>query len=184
MNIIKTSLEGVVIVEPDVFQDKRGFFMETWHQTRYKNSAIDRAFVQDNISFSVRGTLRGLHFQITHPQAKLVQAISGEIFDVAVDIRGGSDTFGKWAGVILSGENRRQFFIPEGFAHGFCVLSETAHLFYKCSDFYKPKDEGGILWSDPRIGIDWPVDEPIVSDRDMAFPRRSEGFPDRSPGLP
>ena len=158
--------------------------METWHRIRYGNASVDRVFVQDNLSFSVRGTLRGLHFQISHPQAKLVQAITGEIFDVAVDMRGGSETFGKWTGVILSGENRRQFFIPEGFAHGFCVLSETAHMFYKCSDFYKPKDEGGVLWSDPRIGIDWPIADPIVSERDRALPRLSEYSPIQLPVLP
>lgn len=181
MNIIKTSLEGAVIIEPDVFEDKRGFFMETWHQARYRDSSIDCAFVQDNLSFSVRGTLRGLHFQVRRPQAKLVQTITGEIFDVAVDIRRESPTFGKWAGVILSGENRRQFFIPEGFAHGFCVLSETARLFYKCSDFYNPGDEGGILWSDPQIGIEWPVDGPIISDRDSVLPCLAECSPDRLP---
>ncbi len=169
MKIIKTLLEGVFIIEPKVFRDSRGFFMETYNQNRYRESGIHRIFVQDNLSCSVKGTLRGLHFQVKHPQAKLVQVITGEIFDVAVDIRPDSPTFGKWAGVYLSDQNRRQLFIPEGFAHGFCVLSETAHFLYKCSDFYAPEDEGGIIWSDPEIGINWPVNNPIISDKDKEY---------------
>jgi dTDP-4-dehydrorhamnose 3,5-epimerase len=179
MNIITTSIPGVLIIEPKVFRDSRGFFMETYHQNRYRESEINRSFVQDNLSFSVKGTLRGLHFQVKRPQAKLVQVISGEIFDVAVDIRPSSPTFGKWIGVYLSDQNSRQVFIPEGFAHGFCVLSETAHFLYKCSDFYAPEDEGGILWSDPEIGIDWPVAAPIISDKDKRYPRLSELLPDQ-----
>ncbi|MEE4358046.1 MAG: dTDP-4-dehydrorhamnose 3,5-epimerase [Desulfococcaceae bacterium] len=183
MNIIPTSLEGVLIIEPKVFRDQRGFFTETFQEKRYKEAGISRRFVQDNLSYSVRGTLRGLHYQIRRPQAKLVQALSGEIFDVAVDIRPASPAFGKWVGVILSADNHRQLFIPEGFAHGFCVLSETAHFLYKCSDFYAPGDEGGILWSDPQIGIEWPVENPIISEKDRSFPCLSECGPDRLPYL-
>lgn len=176
MIIKTTSLEGVLIIEPDIFRDNRGFFLETFNQNRYAEYGIARTFVQDNLSFSVKGTLRGLHFQNQHPQAKLVQAITGEVFDVAVDIRPGSDTFGRWEGIHLSDQNKRQLFIPEGFAHGFCVLSETAHFLYKCTDFYTPEDEGGIIWSDPDIAIDWPIQNPIVSDKDKQFPRLSELF--------
>lgn len=170
MKILPTEIEGALIIEPKVFGDSRGFFMETHHRDRYRDAGIQREFVQDNLSFSVRGTLRGLHFQVRRPQAKLVMALTGEVFDVAVDIRPGSPTFGKWAGVHLSGENHRQFYVPEGFAHGFCVLSETAHFLYKCSDFYAPEDEGGILWSDPEIGIEWPVKDPIISEKDKSLP--------------
>ncbi|MDL1980490.1 MAG: dTDP-4-dehydrorhamnose 3,5-epimerase [Deltaproteobacteria bacterium] len=177
MNIITTSLEGVLIIEPRVFKDNRGFFMETYNQNKYQKAGINRRFVQDNLSYSVCGTLRGLHFQIKHPQAKLVQVITGEIFDVAVDIRKGSPTFGNWTGVVLSAQNKRQMFIPEGFAHGFCVLSETAHFSYKCSDFYAPDDEGGIIWSDPDIGIKWPVKEPVISEKDKHYSRLCELLP-------
>ena len=173
MNIITTALEGVIIIEPEIFTDNRGFFMETYNQDRYKKS-INRVFVQDNLSYSVKGILRGLHFQIKRPQAKLVQVVTGEIFDVAVDIRSGSSTFGKWTGVYLSGKNKRQMFIPEVFAHGFCVISEAAHFLYKCSDFYFQHDEGGIIWSDPDIGIDWPVKDPIISEKDKQLPRLSD----------
>lgn len=169
MNVITTDLPGVLVLEPRVFKDKRGFFMETFSRNRYVRAGVDVDFVQDNVSFSVKNTLRGLHFQIAKPQAKLVQCISGKIFDVAVDVRQGSPTFGKWMGVILSDENHRQFYIPRGYAHGFCVLSDTALFMYKCSDFYFPEDEGGVLWRDPEIGIDWPVQDPIVSDKDAAF---------------
>lgn len=171
MNIIPTSLEGLLIIEPDVFRDTRGYFLETYHQGRYQSAGLVATFVQDNLSFSKKGTLRGLHFQITHPQAKLVQTITGKIFDVAVDIRPESPTFGNWSGAVLSEENKRQLFIPRGFAHGFCVLSQNAHVAYKCSDYYSPADEGGILWSDPAIGIDWPVKDPILSDKDQQYPR-------------
>jgi dTDP-4-dehydrorhamnose 3,5-epimerase len=181
MNIIATSLEGVLIIEPRVFKDNRGFFLETYNQNKYQKSGINRLFVQDNLSYSIHGTLRGLHFQIKHPQAKLVQAIKGEIFDVAVDIRKDSPTFGKWTGTVLSDQNKRQMFIPEGFAHGFCVLSETAHFSYKCSDFYAPDDEGGIIWSDPDIGIKWPVKDPIISKKDKNYPRLCELLPKQLP---
>jgi len=170
MDIIPASIEDVLIIKPRVFRDQRGFFMETYQQDRYRDIGIHKSFVQDNLSFSVKGTLRGLHFQIKHPQAKLVQVISGEIFDVAVDIRPGSPTYGKWTGIYLSEQTLTQVFVPEGFAHGFCVLSETAHFLYKCSDFYAPDDEGGILWSDPDIAIDWPIKDPVVSDKDRRHP--------------
>ncbi len=183
MNIITTSLEGVLIIEPGVFEDNRGFFMETYNQNKYQKSGINRLFIQDNLSYSVRSTLRGLHFQIKHPQAKLVQVIKGEIFDVAVDIRKGSPTFGKWTGVVLSAQNKRQMFIPEDFAHGFCVISETAYLLYKCSDFYAPDDEGGIIWSDPDISIEWPVKDPIISEKDKHYPRLCELLPEQLPIL-
>ena len=174
MNITTTSLEGVLIIEPRVFKDSRGFFMETYNENRYTGAGVDIAFVQDNLSHSVRGTVRGLHFQIRRPQDKLIQVITGEIFDVAVDIRPGSETFGQWEGVYLSDQNNHQLFIPKGFAHGFCVLSEFALFAYKCSEFYAPDDEGGILWSDPDIGIDWPVENPIISEKDKYFPCLSD----------
>ena len=169
MKVISTSLKGVLLIEPSVFEDKRGFFMETYQQKKYTGSGIESNFIQDNLSFSVRGTLRGLHYQLPHAQAKLVQVIKGEIFDVTVDIRRDSPTFAKWIGVNLSGENRRQLYIPEGFAHGFCVLSETAIFTYKCSDFYSPDSERGILWSDPDIGVDWPVENPVLSEKDRKY---------------
>lgn len=171
MNIITTPIEGILIIEPKLFKDKRGFFMETYNQIRYRASGIDRTFVQDNLSYSQKNTIRGLHFQIKHPQAKLIQVLSGEIFDVAVDLRFGSATFGKWTGIHLSDDNRRQVFIPEGFAHGFCVLSDFALFYYKCSDVYMPDDEGGIIWSDPDIGIEWPVEHPIISEKDKQYQR-------------
>jgi len=181
MNIIPGKIPGLLIVAPDVYGDNRGFFTETWHQRRYAESGIDRVFVQDNLSRSVKGTLRGLHFQIRHPQAKLVQAITGELFDVAVDLRHDSPTFGKWEGVLLSDKNMRQLYIPEGFAHGFCVLSDTALFSYKCTDFYAPGDEGGLLWSDPDIGIEWPVEAPILSDKDRTYPRLKDLGRDQLP---
>ena len=174
MKIIPASLEGLLIIEPDLYEDHRGFFFETYQRKKYQDLGIAQEFVQDNLSFSRKGVIRGLHFQIAHPQAKLVQALAGEVFDVAVDIRPSSPTFGKWAGVILSETNRRQFLIPEGFAHGFAVLSDTALFSYKCSDYYKAKDEGGVLFSDPAIGIEWPVQTPILSDKDLAYPLLQE----------
>ena len=174
MKIKPTAFEGLFIIEPNVFEDERGYFLETHHQNRFREAGVYRDFVQDNLSFSKYGVLRGLHFQIGRPQAKLVQAISGKIYDVAVDIRPTSNTFGKWSGITLSAENRRQLFIAEGFAHGFCVISENAHVAYKCSEYYAPNDEGGILWSDPDIGIEWPVKNPILSVKDQKFPRLSD----------
>ncbi len=170
MNVLTTSLEGVLIIEPNVFRDKRGIFMETYHKKRYRAKGIKTDFVQDNYSYSVRGTLRGLHYQFPNTQAKLVQAIQGEVFDVAVDIRRGSPNFGKWISVLLSDENKRQLFIPKGFAHGFSVLSDTAMFLYYCSDYYAPDSERGILWSDPELKIDWPVENPLLSEKDSKFP--------------
>jgi dTDP-4-dehydrorhamnose 3,5-epimerase len=171
MQMIKTSLPGVLIIEPEVFQDSRGFFMETYHQERYKEIGIDDVFVQDNFSHSNQNVLRGLHYQRKHPQAKLVHVIKGIIFDVVVDIRLSSPWFGQWLGKELSEFNGRQIYVPKGFAHGFCVLSETADVLYKCSDIYRPDDEGGIHWSDPEIGIKWPVNNPLLSEKDSKFSR-------------
>jgi dTDP-4-dehydrorhamnose 3,5-epimerase len=183
MNIITTSIEGVLIIEPDVFEDNRGFFMETYNRNRYVTCGINTVFVQDNLSYSVQGVVRGLHYQIKNSQAKLIQVIFGNIFDVAVDIRPDSPTFGKWVGSHISDRNRRQLFIPQGFAHGFCVLSKNAYFLYKCSELFAPDDEAGILWSDPDIGIDWPVENPIISEKDKQYPRLSEIHPDRLPVL-
>jgi len=169
MQIKPTPLDGMLILEPQIFEDERGYFMETHHNQRFQSADIDCTFVQDNLSFSKKNVLGGLHFQKTKPQAKLIQAVSGGIFDVGVDLRKGSPTFGKWFGVVLSEENKRQFFVPEGFAHGFCVLSQSAHVAYKCSDFYDPQDEGGLHWSDPDIAIDWPLKDPIISAKDCQF---------------
>ncbi len=181
MNVIPTRLKDVLIVEPEIFGDQRGFFLETYHLERYAASGIATALVQDNISFSQKDTLRGLHFQHPQGQAKLVQVLEGEIFDVAVDIRHGSPTFGQWVGVTLSSETRRQLFIPEGFAHGFCVLSPTALFMYKCSNFYKPDYEGGLRWNDPDLEIDWPVKQPLLSDRDSNLPLLKEIDVDQLP---
>jgi dTDP-4-dehydrorhamnose 3,5-epimerase len=169
MNIIQTSLRDCVIIEPKVFGDERGFFLETFQARRYADIAgIDLPFVQDNHSRSSKGVLRGLHFQKTKPQGKLVRVVSGEVYDVAVDIREGSETFGRWHGVILSAQNKRQFWVPPGFAHGFVVLSEIADFEYKCTDYYDPSDEGSISWKDPDLNIDWPIENPVVSDKDAA----------------
>lgn len=166
MNFLETKLLGVVIIEPDVFGDARGYFQETWNQPRYAEAGLDVNFVQDNLSFSKRGTLRGLHFQNPLAQGKLVSVLIGEVYDVAVDIRIGSPTFGEWLGVTLSDENKRQFYVPPGFAHGFCVTSETALFAYKCTETYNPAGEGSILWNDPDLGIDWPIADPLVSAKD------------------
>lgn len=157
-----TSIEGVKIIDVKSYNDERGYFMETYKRTDFAVGGIDCEFVQDNQSSSTKGVLRGLHFQINHPQAKLVRVTKGEVFDVAVDLRKGSPAYGMWEGVILSDENRRQFFIPRGFAHGFLVLSETAEFCYKCDDVYHPNDEGGIRWDDPAIGVEWP---PLQGDK-------------------
>ena len=167
MKVIETSIRGCVIIEPTVFGDERGFFLETFHAARYAESAgINLPFVQDNHSRSSKGVLRGLHFQKTKPQGKLVRVVRGEVYDVAVDIRANSKTFGKWEAVILSEHNKLQFWVPPGFAHGFVVLSDIADFEYKCTDFYDSTDEGSILWSDPDLGIQWPVQNPIVSSKD------------------
>jgi dTDP-4-dehydrorhamnose 3,5-epimerase len=166
MNVLTCELPGLLILEPKVFGDSRGFFMETWNLRRYREAGIPLDFVQDNISFSRRGTLRGLHFQNPTAQGKLLHVLQGEVFDVAVDIRQSSPTFGKWHGLTLSAENKRQFYIPPGFAHGFAVLSETALFQYKCTDFYTPSCEVTLQWDDPNVGIKWPVDSPLLSDKD------------------
>lgn len=155
----ETSIEGVIIVDVKAYGDSRGYFMETYKRPDFVKGGIDVEFVQDNQSSSTKGVLRGLHFQINHPQSKLVRVVSGKVFDVAVDLRKGSPTYGKWEGVILSAENHRQFFIPRGFAHGFLVLSESAEFCYKCDDVYHPNDEGGLMWDDPNVGIVWPAME-------------------------
>ena len=168
MNIVQTSLQDCVIIEPKVFGDERGFFLETFHTSRYADLAgISLPFVQDNFSRSLKGVLRGLHFQKTKPQGKLISVVRGEVYDVAVDIRKGSSTFGQWVGVILSEENKKQLWVPPGFAHGFAVLSEIADFYYKCTDYYDPSDEGSILWNDPDLAISWPVENPILSDKDI-----------------
>jgi dTDP-4-dehydrorhamnose 3,5-epimerase len=166
------SISGLFIIQPKVFGDTRGYFFETYSERDFTEAGIEAKFVQDNQSKSSRGVLRGLHFQKTHPQGKLVRVIEGEVFDVAVDLRSGSPTFGKWEGVKLSGTLQNQFFIPPGFAHGFLVLSDTAVFAYKCTDFYHPEDEGGIFWDDPTIGVTWPDAgvEPKLSDKDLKLP--------------
>ncbi len=174
-------LGGVIIIEPDKFEDHRGHFLEVYQYERYREAGIEATFLQDNLSFSRKGVLRGLHYQYPHQQAKLVFVAEGEIFDVAVDIRRNSPTFGKWTSVILSGKSMRQIFIPEGFAHGFCVLSDTATVIYKCSAYYAPGSEGGVLWSDPDLGIEWPIDAPILSEKDAGLPRLKDILPERLP---
>jgi len=170
MKVVQTELDGVLIIEPDVFGDDRGCFFESWQLNRYREHGIDEDFVQDNVSCSVKNVLRGLHFQHPHEQGKLVQALKGEVFDVAVDIRPGSPGFRKWFGTRLSEENRRQLYVPPGFAHGFVVLSDEAVFSYKCTDFYLPGHDRSILYSDPGIGIEWPVKKPLLSDKDAAAP--------------
>ncbi len=163
-----------MLVETMVFGDDRGFFMETYNAKRYTEAGFAEPFVQDNLSFSARGVLRGLHLQNPNPQGKLIYVLQGEVFDVAVDVRVGSPQFGEWAGVTLSGKNRRQLYIPEGFAHGFCVTSDTALFAYKCTDLYHAEAELSIAWDDPQIGIDWPVENPSLSDKDAAAPRLAD----------
>lgn len=175
MRFTPLAIPDVVLVEPDVFEDERGFFLETWHARRWHTEGgLPERFVQDNQSFSVRGVLRGLHAQLRHPQGKLVRAVQGEIFDVAVDLRPGSPSFGRWVGEALSDRNFRQLYVPPGFAHGFCVIGESATVQYKCTELYHREDEIGVIWNDPEIGIDWPVEEPRVSAKDQALPRLRE----------
>ncbi len=172
-NFIKTSIDGVIIVEPTAFGDSRGYFMETYQREDFIKGGITVDFVQDNQSMSTKGVLRGLHFQKEFPQSKLVRCIKGEVFDVAVDLRKGSPTYGKWEGVLLSAENKRQFFIPKNFAHGFLVLSDEAEFVYKVDDFYHPNDEGGLMWNDPEIGVEWPITDGLeikLSDKDKIHP--------------
>ncbi len=166
MKVTETKLQGALVFEPQVFGDARGFFMETWNYQRYKEAGLDVKFVQSNLSKSAKGVLRGLHFQNPNPQGKLVQILTGEVFDVAVDIRVGSATFGQWHGEILSGDNNKQFYIPQGFAHGFCVLSETAIFSYMCTNVYDPQNDYSLLWNDPELAIDWPIKEPLLSKKD------------------
>lgn len=168
MNVEKTKLDGVLLVTPKVFGDERGFFMETYNQKIALEQGLPGDFVQDNHSKSSYGVLRGLHYQNPQWQGKLVRVVQGEIYDVAVDIRAGSDTFGQWLGVYLNDENKQQLYVPEGFAHGFCVTSETAEVVYKCTSLYAPAQEGSLLWNDPEIGIQWPVAEPQLSAKDAA----------------
>ncbi len=166
MNSNSCELAGLVIIEPKVFGDPRGFFFESWNRERYQTAGVRAEFVQDNLSFSRRGILRGLHYQNPNAQGKLVSVLEGEVFDVAVDVRRGSPTFGRWHGVTLSRENHRQFYIPPGFAHGFAVVSETALFHYKCTAYYSPQDEVTVRWDDPSLGIRWPVERPVLSAKD------------------
>ena len=174
MEIEATAIAGVRLIRPVVHGDTRGFFLETWHADRYAEAGIDLPFVQDNHSRSTQGILRGLHLQTEKPQGKLVRVVHGEIFDVAVDVRPDSPTFGEWAAVSLSATNRRQLWVPPGFVHGFCVLTDGAEVLYKCSELYDPGDEIGVRWDDPDLGIEWPIAEPAVSDKDAALPRLAE----------
>jgi len=177
LTITKGKLDGVLLIQPKVFGDDRGFFMESYNAAELKEAGVDILFVQDNHSKSCKNVLRGLHYQVNREQDKLVRVLSGEVFDVAVDIRRNSPTFGLWEGYLLSDENKNQLLIPKGFAHGFCVLSETAEFLYKCSDYYSPEDERGIIWNDTDINIDWPVSDPILSERDKKLPLlKNTGF--------
>ncbi|ANF58940.1 dTDP-4-dehydrorhamnose 3,5-epimerase [Halotalea alkalilenta] len=174
MKVIETHLPGVLVLEPKVFADGRGFFLETFQAERYREAGIEPAFVQDNHSRSSRGVLRGLHFQRTRPQGKLVRVSRGAVYDVAVDIDPASRTCGQHFGIELNDQNQRQLWIPPGYAHGFCVLSEVADFQYKCTDYYLPGDEGGVIWNDAQIGIDWPIESPLLSDKDAANPTLRE----------
>ena len=179
IKVTTCDIEGLYVIEPTVFKDERGYFMETYNQNDFKEAGLNMTFVQDNQSMSVKGVLRGLHFQKQYPQGKLVRAVRGTVFDVAVDLRSDSKTYGKWFGVTLSAENKKQFYIPEGFAHGFLVLSDEAEFAYKCTDFYHPGDEGTLLWSDPEIGVDWPIEpgmELIISDKDKKWSGLKDTF--------
>ena len=170
MEVHATALPGVLIIEPRVFRDGRGFFVETYHERRYMEAGIALPFVQDNHSRSRAHTLRGLHFQRQRPQGKLVRVIEGEVIDVAADVNPASPTYGQWVSVSLSDENFRQIYVPPGYAHGFCVVSEIAQVEYKCTDFYDPADEGGVMWNDPVLGIEWPTTTPLLSERDQRHP--------------
>ena len=171
MEIITTEFPGLLFIKPKIFGDSRGYFYESWNKARYENAGITEDFVQDNVSFSSKGVLRGLHYQKPYTQGKLVSVLLGEVWDVVVDLRRSSPTFGKWQGFTLTGERKEQLYIPCGFAHGFCVLSETALFQYKCTDKYSPESEHGIMWNDPTLAIPWPVHEPLISDKDTKHPR-------------
>jgi dTDP-4-dehydrorhamnose 3,5-epimerase len=181
MKILDTTIPEVLLIEPKAFGDQRGFFLETYQQERYREAGIQLPFMQDNHSRSGKGVLRGLHFQLHHPQGKLVHVCRGEVFDVAVDIRKGSPSFGKWVGAVLSDANHRQMYVPPGFAHGFCVLSEVADFVYKCTDYYHPEDEGGVAWNDPAIGIEWPITSPLLSAKDRQNPVLADMPEDKLP---
>ncbi|MFZ2956185.1 MAG: dTDP-4-dehydrorhamnose 3,5-epimerase [Candidatus Ozemobacteraceae bacterium] len=174
MKFIETPIPGLVLIEPNVFKDPRGFFMETYHRKKFAEGGIDVDFVQDNHACSGKGTMRGLHFQNPHPQGKLVRVIVGEVYDVTVDLRPDSSTFGKWHGVELSAENKRFLYVPPGFAHGYCVTSDVAEFVYSCTDFYSPQCEGGIIWNDSELAIPWPIKEPILSPKDKLLPTLAE----------
>lgn len=174
MDVFDADLPGVRVIEPDVYSDQRGAFLETWNERDYAEHGIDATFVQDNLSRSRRHVLRGLHFQNPRPQGKLISVLAGEVFDVVVDIRSGSETFGDWHGTVLSAENARQLYVPEGFAHGFVVTSADALFHYKCTEFYHPGTEGTIRWDDPALGIEWPVEDPVLSDKDREAPPLEE----------
>lgn len=179
ITVTPCDIEGLYVIEPTVFKDERGYFVETYNQNDMKEAGLDMVFVQDNQSMSTRGVLRGLHFQKQFPQGKLVQVVRGKVFDVAVDLRSDSKTYGKWFGVELSAENMKQFYIPEGFAHGFLVLSDEAEFCYKCTDFYHPGDEGGLAWNDPEIGVEWPLEEGvdlIISEKDQKWKGLKDTF--------
>jgi dTDP-4-dehydrorhamnose 3,5-epimerase len=184
MDRVGTSLPGVFELQPRIFHDTRGFFLETYHRVKFADIGIGNAFVQDNQSSSVRGTLRGLHYQLHRPQAKLCRVVQGEALDVAVDIRTGSPHFGKWTSVLLSANKQNQIYIPMGFAHGFLALSKTVQFLYKCSDFYSPEDEHGIVWNDPDLNITWGTASPILSDRDSKYQKLGEVPPERLPAYP
>lgn len=181
MKVEPTDLPGVLVLEPERHGDERGFFQETWHRERYAEAGIAAAFVQDNVSLSEGNVVRGLHLQNPSPQGKLIWVLQGEVFDVAVDVRVGSPTFGRWTAEVLSHANRRQLWVPEGFAHGFCVVSETALFAYKCTDYYDPAAELAVQWNDPAIGIDWPVTLPVLSPRDASAPPLSTVDRERLP---
>jgi len=179
IKVTRCEIEGLCVIEPTVFRDARGYFVETYNYNDFKAEGLDMVFVQDNQSMSVKGVLRGLHYQKQFPQGKLVRCVRGTVFDVAVDLRASSKTYGKWYGVELSAENKKQFYIPEGFAHGFIVLSDEAEFAYKCTDFYHPGDEGGLAWNDPEIGVEWPIEEGmelIISEKDQKWGGLSETF--------
>lgn len=179
ITVTPCDIEGLYVIEPTVFKDERGYFVETYNQNDMKEAGLDMVFVQDNQSMSTRGVLRGLHFQKQFPQGKLVRVVRGKVFDVAVDLRSDSRTYGKWFGVELSAENMKQFYIPEGFAHGFLVLSDEAEFCYKCTDFYHPGDEGGLAWNDPEIGVEWPLEEGvdlIISEKDQKWKGLKDTF--------
>ncbi len=183
MTVRETSLPGLLVVEPRVFSDARGFFLESYRADRYAEVGV-AGFVQDNRSRSRRGTLRGLHFQRRHPQGKLVEVVRGQIWDVAVDLRPGSATFGRWEGVDLDDRSHRQLWVPPGFAHGFCVLSDWADVLYRCTEVYRPDDEGGVAWDDPALAIDWPVEAPVLSEKDRAWPTLASLDAADLPGAP